>query len=299
MPQMKPNIRTILVLLAALVVAGVVFRQEKEMCRLRSAIAELTGNRNDEATGISTAGNPLLADIDELRREAAEAQRLRAEIVQLRREQVETSAALQAHTDKLAVELSAISTKGDRKSGLTDIFGDFNRPAANASPVVSQAASLAESSPEDAARWVAGLPPGEEQNQAVLAVIDRWIATDPGAAAIWATQFAEGPLREEAMTLVARHWGQSDWNATAGWLETLPTGASRDAAIGAFVTSADGYDIKLALEWANQMEDPESRARRVEHTARRWLREDNAAARAWLEKAQLPSGMAERVFSAE
>jgi len=59
-------------------------------------------------------------------------------------------------------------------------------------------------------------------------------------------------------------------------------GSSRDVAIGAFVTSADGYDIKLALEWANQMEAPDSRATRVEDTARRWLREDDAAARAWL-----------------
>jgi hypothetical protein len=101
------------------------------------------------------------------------------------------------------------------------------------------------------------------------------------------------------MSIVARQWGQRDWNAAAGWLETLPMGSSRDAAIGAFVTSADGYDIKLALEWANQMEAPESRATRVENTARRWLREDNAAARAWLEKAQLPAGMAERLLSAK
>ena len=85
-------------------------------------------------------------------------------------------------------------------------------------------------------------------------------------------------MRERAMSIVARRWGQRDWNAAAGWLETLPTGSSRDAAIGAFVTSADGYDIKLALEWANRMEDTERRAMRVENTAQRWLRDDNAAA---------------------
>jgi hypothetical protein len=182
---------------------------------------------------------------------------------------------LQAKIDKLALEVSA------------------SRPATSAA---SQSAALAESSPEEAARWVAALPAGNEQNQAAEAVINRWISSNPAAAATWATQFPEGPLREQAMSIVARQWGLRDCNATARWLETLPMGSSRDAAIGSFVTSADGYDIKLALEWANQIQAPENRAMRVEETARRWLHDDNAAARAWLEKAQLPPGMAERLL---
>jgi hypothetical protein len=284
---MKPNIRVMLAVAAALVVAGVVFRQAKEMDRLRAVIAELTSLPR-EGAAISTVTNPLPADIEELRREAAEVHRLRAEITQLRREKVE-SKALQARIDKLALDLN-------QRSDSIDIFGDYDP---SASPLVLQASSLAQSSPEEAARWAAALPPGKEQDEAVLAVINHWTGTNAAAAAAWTTQFAEGPLRERAMFVVARQWGQRDWNATAGWLETLPVGSSRDAAIGAFVTSADGYDIKLALEWANQTEAPESRAMRIENTARRWLREDNAAARAWLEKAQLPAGMAERLMSAK
>ena len=287
---MKPNIRVMLVLAAALVVAGVVFRQKKEMDRLRAVIAELTRLPREGST-ISTLTNPLPADIDELRREAAEVHRLRAEITQLHREKAE-SKALQARIDKLALDLNK------RSDSIAD-FGDFDHPAPSTSPLVLQASSLAQSSPEEAARWVAALPPGKEQDQAALAVIDRWMGTNPVAAAAWTTGFAEGPLRERAMSAVARQWGLRDWNAAAGWLETLPMGSSRDAAIGSFVTSADGYDIKLALEWANQMEAPDSRAMRVEDTARRWLREDNAAACAWLEKAKLPAGIAERLLSAK
>lgn len=284
---MKPNLRIVLVVAAALVVAGVVFRQAKEMDRLRAVIAELTSLPR-EGAAISRVTNPLPADIEGLRREAAEVHRLRAEITQLRREKVE-SKALQARIDKLTLDFN-------QRSDSIDIFGDYDPPA---SPLVLEASSRAQSSPEEAARWAAALPPGKEQDQAVLAVINHWTGTDPAAAAAWTTQFAEGPLRERAMSIVARQWGLRDWNAAAGWLETLAMGSSRDAAIGAFVTSADGYDIKLALEWANQMEAPESRATRVENTARRWLDEDNAAARAWLEKAQLPSGIAERLLSAK
>jgi hypothetical protein len=273
-----------LVLAAALVVVGVVFRQEKELNRLRAVIAELTSLPR-EGTAIWTFTNPLPTDIEELRREAADVHRLRAEITQLRRAKVE-SKALHSKIDNLALDLS--------EKDSIEIFGAFNPPP---SPLVLQASSLAQSSPEEAARWAAALPPGKEQDWAVLAVINHWTGTNPVAAASWTTQFPEGPLRERAMSVVARQWGQRDWNAAAGWLETLPMGSSRDAAIGAFVTSADGYDIKLALEWANQMDAPESRAARVENTARRWLREDNAAARAWLEKAILPEGVVERLLS--
>src|SRR5262245_49508477 len=163
MSPITPNLRTILVLgaVAALVVAGVVFRQEKEMGRLRAEIAELTSHRSDGVVGT----NPLPADIEELRPEASEVQRLRAEIAQLRRETMETSAAIQARVDKVAMEVSAISANFSRRSGLANTL------------------SLAQSSPEEAARSVAAMPVGNEQNEAALAVIDRWIRSDPGAAA--------------------------------------------------------------------------------------------------------------------
>jgi hypothetical protein len=238
-----------------------------------------------EGAALSTVTNPLPADFEELRRAVADIQSVRAELTQLRREKVEAGA-LQARIDKLTLQVAALS-------------GDSNlHPAKPLSPV-SQASVRAQASPEEAARLVAAMPSGQEQDQAALAVIDRWIRTHPDSAAAWTTQFAEGPLREQAMSVVARQWGLRDCKATAGWLETLPLGASRDAAIGSFVESADGYDIKLALEWANQTESPERRAMRVEQTARRWLREDNLAAREWIKQAQLPAGLAERLLSAK
>ncbi|HTE88856.1 MAG TPA: hypothetical protein VK639_07895, partial [Terriglobales bacterium] len=199
-----------LVLAAALVVAGVVFCQEQEMDRLRTVIAELTSLPREGAAS-STVTNPLPADIEVLRREAAEVHRLRAEITQLHREKVETSA-LQARIDKLALDLN-------QRSDSIALFGDFDHPAPSTSPLVLQASSLAQSSPEEAARWVAALPPGKEQDQAVLAVIDRSMGTNPVAAAAWTTGFAEGPLREQAMSVVGRQWGLRDWNAAAGSYE--------------------------------------------------------------------------------
>jgi len=68
---MKTNIRVLLVLAVALIATGVVIRQEREVGRLRAAIAELK-SLPTEGVGISTVTNLLLADIEELRREVAE-----------------------------------------------------------------------------------------------------------------------------------------------------------------------------------------------------------------------------------
>ncbi len=291
---MKTNIRVVLLLVAALAVAAAMFRQEKEMDRLRVKMAELS-SLPMEGVPNSPAANPMAADFEELRRAVAAIHALKAEVTQLRREKVETSA-LEARIDKLASNVSAMIENFDRRA---DVIGGPHYSTPNTSTSLLHAISLAQSSPEEAARWVAALPPGREQNQAAMAVLEHWMGTDAASAAAWTTQFEEGPLRNQAMHGVARQWALRDWKAAAGWLETLPMGSSRDAAIGAFVTSADGHDIRLALDWANQLEAVESRAVRVEQTARRWLRDDNAAARAWIEKAQLPPGLAERLLSAK
>src|SRR5215470_7191359 len=122
---MKPNIRVLLALAAALLVAGVVFHQQKEMHRLRAVIADLTNLPREETANL-VATNPLPADIEELRRQAAEVHRLRAEITQLRREKVEASA-LQARINKPTPDLN-------HRSDYTGDFDDFDPFEPNASP---------------------------------------------------------------------------------------------------------------------------------------------------------------------
>lgn len=290
------NLRTVLALLTAFTVIGALIFQQRELSRLRVAIGEFPSLRSPQRAS-SSESDALPTNIDELRQEASEVHRLRAEVAQLRREKAEMSA-LQASVDKLAMEFAAAPEMLNHSSGSMAIVGSGFRTA-NRSALVEKASSLAHSSPQEAAQWVSALPEGEERNQAALAVIGQWIESDSVAAAAWATQFAEGPLREQALARVGREWGMKDWNATAGWLETLPAGSSKDSAIGAFITAADGYDIRLATEWANRTEDPESRAARVTGMVQRWLGENNAAARAWIQQAQLPAGMAERLLSGQ
>src|SRR5262245_24126443 len=176
---MIKNYRTILVLVAALLAAGVAICQQIQILRLRMAIAQLTNIQSRQSAPIHNYTNPFPADIEELRRAAAELPHLRAEVVRLRSE-VEGTNALQASVEKLAREVSAISQNSSDKHGPIDLL---DRPSSDESSLVSKATALAKSSPEEAARWVASLPAGKEQDQAALAVIDRWTGTNPVAAA--------------------------------------------------------------------------------------------------------------------
>ena len=58
--------------------------------------------------------------------------------------------------------LSAILGNLNQRSDSVADIGDFNDPAPITSPLVLQASSLAQSWPEEAARWAAALPPGKE-----------------------------------------------------------------------------------------------------------------------------------------
>src|SRR5262249_44586094 len=132
MSRIGANFRTMLVLLVAPVVAGVLLHQEMEIRRLRMAIAKLSNINSEGTPALSMATTLASADIEELYREAAEVPQLRAEITQLK---LETSA-LQVSIDKLAAQAS-------------DVPGTFNRMSA----------------PVEVARWVATLPSGQEQNE--------------------------------------------------------------------------------------------------------------------------------------
>jgi hypothetical protein len=246
-----------------LVLAGALVLSAAEFRQTREIhrLRQAIAKLPQQETAVPPVVTSLSEDVEQLRREAAEIHALRAEVSNLRREKAERTA-LEAKIERLPQELSAL-------------LGDPNQP--------DYAASIAQSLKWDRA----------------LALIGPWTSVDPAASSAWSAELPEGQLRNAAMSMVARQWGLRDWNATANWLQLLPPGSSRDAAIDAFVTSADGYDIKLAAEWANQMADPESRAARVEQVASRWLREDNAAARAWLKNAQLPPGVAEQLSAVE
>lgn len=58
----------------------------------------------------------------------------------------------------------------------------------------------AKDEPSQAASLIAGkIPPGDVQNEAVIATVHQWLLKDPDKAGDWIEQFPEGPMREKAI----------------------------------------------------------------------------------------------------
>jgi len=284
---MSVNPRAVFIFLATAAFVAVVSFQQNQISRLRSIISD-SAPTQDQPPSPSTAVLEIKEQTERLR---VEIERLSFEVSQLQQEK------LDAKQFKSTIERLDLARNRFPMFGYRRTLVSPDPPRGAETNAASKASSIAEQSPIEAARWVASLEPGEEQKEAALAVVGVWLQSDPKAVANWVASFSEGSMREQALGRVARTWGLQDWNGAAAWLETLPKGASKDMAIDEFVWSADGYDIRLASEWANRIETQELRSQRVEGTLRRWLSEDNSAARAWIQQSQLPPGMGERLLS--
>jgi hypothetical protein len=85
------------------------------------------------------------------------------------------------------------------------------------------------------------LAAGNEQDRAVVAIVQRWAQYDPQAAAGWVSQFPDISSRDAAVRNLMALWTVQDAEAAALWLSELPVGPMRDAGIAAYAeTLADG-----------------------------------------------------------
>lgn len=74
---------------------------------------------------------------------------------------------------------------------------------------------------------------GEEQNQTVVAIVERWAQNEPEVAASWIAQFPDTPTRETAAQNLLAVWAAQDSEAAANWLRALPEGTLRNVGMTA------------------------------------------------------------------
>lgn len=80
-------------------------------------------------------------------------------------------------------------------------------PTLRDSVLAGVAAAWGDADPVAAATLAAkGLPPGRQQADAVIAIVQRWAQTDPQAAAQWVAEFPESTLRATALDNLANLW---------------------------------------------------------------------------------------------
>jgi hypothetical protein len=78
------------------------------------------------------------------------------------------------------------------------------------------------------------LSSGNEQDCAVVSVVQRWAQQSPAETAAWISQFPEVPARAPAVQNLLAMWLPQDSQAARDWVETLPNSAFRAEAIAAY-----------------------------------------------------------------
>ena len=140
--------------------------------------------------------------------------------------------------------------------------------------------------PEQAANWAGSLPAGTFRDDALSALMFHWGAQNPAAAAQWMTR--TGVDDPEAASVLAGRWGQTDPSAAAGWAAALPESETRQTAISAIAASWAATSPLAAAAYADKL-PPSDRTGAITAVLTQWADRAPAAAAAWLSNIDFPS----------
>jgi hypothetical protein len=136
-----------------------------------------------------------------------------------------------------------------------------------------------------AAEWVKAFAGEDYAADAVRNVAETLARKDPQEALTFANSLT-GKAQSSAVGQAINEWIRQNDGAgmadAAKYVEGLPQGDARDAGTRAIAREAVREDPQAGIAWANQIQDPEVRTDTLIDVARRYMREDLAAAQAWL-----------------
>jgi len=125
-------------------------------------------------------------------------------------------------------------------------------------------------------------------NNAASNIVQVWGKEDPAAAATWVTSLADENLKQNTIQSLTYTWCREDPDAAGTWINNQPDGSMRDSAIRSMVSTLQQKDPATAFEWAGAMSNDQQRSNMMLNIAINWKNTDPTAARAALEKADLP-----------
>ena len=204
-----------------------------------------------------------------------------------------------AQTDpKKAAELAAGITGDDRGDAYASIarqWGAKNFAEAEAwiaslpadeqdRARVSALRGLAGDNPELASQKVAAMAAGDSKNDAAGEIAQAWAREDPKAAAAWlATQNGVEVSRNTTRELVSS-WARQDDAGAVAYVNQQEAGQARDNAIQAYVFSNRSNNPQAVMQLAESVQNERDRQRVVGMAAQQWMREDEAAAKAYIQQ---------------
>jgi hypothetical protein len=111
-------------------------------------------------------------------------------------------------------------------------------PERRAQTLAGVAVAISEQDPEAAANVVANeLTAGRLQDDAVVAIVQRWAQTKPEDAAAWVSHFSDGQLFNASVENLVKIWSTVDARQLHKWMVRLPAGSMREQAFLVYQTN--------------------------------------------------------------
>lgn len=214
--------------------------------------------------------------------------------------------ALATSDPQRAVQLTNVLSGAERRQSLAGVLGAWSRadpraavqalasvqdPATRLLAVRQIAGSYAESYPDEAAQWLAGLDPAEADQAAVMVVrilarenplaagdlvagitdpaqksnaarrlVSRWARDDPEAAVGWTSRIDDPELRVQLLTSALPQWAIYDTNAAVSYVDRLEDVPEREAAIAAVLHGVQDPSLMDRLYESLTLPDQQRRA---------------------------------------
>ncbi len=151
--------------------------------------------------------------------------------------------------------------------------------------------------PQAAGNFVAQLPPGEAQNEAVKAVVSTWAEQNPAQTAAWVLQFPTGALQDQAIREIVSAWNTADPEGARNWAVQLPDSPARDTALMSLAASIAYWTPDRAATIVGLINDPSERESSIETIMRSWSEIDSKSAFNWFSGLNLNDDASTRIRS--
>lgn len=148
---------------------------------------------------------------------------------------------------------------------------------------------LARTDPSAAAAQTAQMASGDPKDRAVRSVVDTMARDNPQQAADFLAQNGSAQAQEQSMRDLIPAWVNQDPAGALNYTNTLPEGDVRDRALRSYVWSNSSENPATLVQVAETITNDRDRSRTVGWMVSRWMREDEAAAKAYVQQTSVIS----------
>jgi hypothetical protein len=149
--------------------------------------------------------------------------------------------------------------------------------------MASAIAGLSKDDPLLASQKLAALPAGDASNEAIPVLAKNWSQKDPKQAANWVIKQADESTVHHAMDEVMPNWVNQDPKAALAFINAQQAGSARDSAAASYIMSDHKSAPSELIKVAETITDENSRNRSLGMTTMRWMQEDPAAAKTYVQ----------------